>query len=82
MMNLGPEKGVIVKDQFELLKPKTILEVGTYCGYSSIFFSTLTSPETKIYTLEVNEQTIEVAKKIFEWAGVQNKVIQLKGNVQ
>ena len=51
MMNLGPEKGLIIKDRFAEIQPKTILELGTYCGYSSVFFSALTSPETKIYTL-------------------------------
>lgn len=81
-MNLGPEKGVIIRDQVEALKPKTVLELGTYCGYSAIFFSTITPPDTKIYTLEVNEKTMEVSHKIFEWAGVLGKVIQLRGNIQ
>ena len=39
-MNLGDEKGNIVrKNVLEKYKPKKILEVGGYCGYSSIYFA-------------------------------------------
>jgi catechol O-methyltransferase len=41
MMNLGPEKGEILKSVFEKYKPKRILELGGYCGYSSLVFSYL-----------------------------------------
>jgi catechol O-methyltransferase len=51
MMHIGAQKGKIVSDQFSNLKPKKILELGTYCGYSSVLFTTLTSSDVKIYTL-------------------------------
>ena len=39
MMNLGPEKGNIIKKEvLDKFKPKRILELGFYCAYSSTFF--------------------------------------------
>ena len=52
MMNLGPEKTIILKDVLEKSQPKKILEIGGYCGYSSLVFSHITN--AKIYTVEVS----------------------------
>jgi catechol O-methyltransferase len=49
MMNLGPEKTLILKDLFTKYKPKQILELGGYCGYSSLVFAYLT--QAKIHTV-------------------------------
>src|SRR5687767_11332981 len=36
LINVGDEKGKILDDAVRLAKPKHILELGTYCGYSSL----------------------------------------------
>lgn len=36
MMNLGPEKARIVISALKKHKPKNILEIGGYCGYSAL----------------------------------------------
>ena len=40
MMNLGQQKGAIVDKVLEKVKPKLLLELGTYCGYSATRFFT------------------------------------------
>ena len=39
MMNVGEEKGNIVKDVLKRHQPKSILELGCYCGYSSMMMA-------------------------------------------
>ncbi len=51
MMNLGPEKALILKDVLQKHQPKTILELGGYCGYSSLTFSYLTNAH--IFTVQI-----------------------------
>lgn len=51
MMNLGPEKGHILAEVFKKYQPKKILEIGGYCGYSSLVFTYLT--QGQIHTIEI-----------------------------
>lgn len=39
MIHVGDEKGEIVKDALKKWQPKTILELGCYCGYSSLMMA-------------------------------------------
>jgi catechol O-methyltransferase len=79
MMNLGPEKGIILKQVFDKTQPKTILELGGYCGYSSLVFSHLT--KATIHTIEISKQYAEIARKIQEFAGVADRNVISVGTV-
>lgn len=39
MMNLGPEKGHIVKQAMAKHNIKNVVEIGSYCGYSALVFA-------------------------------------------
>ena len=52
MMNVGDQKGQILKMVFKEKKPKLILELGTYVGYSSLLMAHLSGG--MVHTLEVN----------------------------
>lgn len=39
MMHIGQEKGVILANAVKKAEPKFILELGTYCGYSSLLMA-------------------------------------------
>lgn len=38
LMNVGREKGAVVTDIIDKEKPKTLLEIGCYVGFSAILF--------------------------------------------
>lgn len=40
MMNVGEDKGEIVKMALKKYEPKTILELGGYCGFSALLMAT------------------------------------------
>ena len=52
------------------IKPKVILEIGTYLGYSSISMGRLLSLGCKLISLDVNPETTEIAKIICDLAGL------------
>lgn len=81
MMNLGPEKAKIALSALKTIQPKTIVELGGYCGYSALTFSAYTPADTKIYTVEINEKFAGIARKILQHAGVANKVEFFIGDV-
>lgn len=82
MMNLGPEKGVIVLNALKIIHPKVLVELGGYCGYSALTFAHNTPADTAIYTVEISSKFASIARKILDHAGVGSKVTILVGDVQ
>lgn len=77
MMNIGPEKRKIFEKVIAENKVRSVLEIGTYCGYSVIAISQAAlQPDNKIVTLEVNKKVAEIAKKIIAHSGVRNIILK------
>jgi len=80
MMHVGDEKGKILSDEVKKSKPLNVLELGTYCGYSTIRIAMNIPDNGKVYTIDPNRNLIEsVTKKLIEKAGLSNKVVFLNG---
>lgn len=64
-------------------KPSTILELGTSAGYSAIWMASALKElgNGKIYTIEIAKPKIDIAKKYFKMAKVENYINQLEGNI-
>ena len=75
-MNIGPAKGKVVVDQIRKLKPKIMIELGGYVGYSAILFAKelVGDPEAKYYSFEVNEYYAGIANRFIQLAGLSNKI--------
>ncbi len=71
----GHLQGEFLKFISSIIKPKSILEIGTYTGYSAICLAQGLSDTGKLHTIDVNEELEEFAKKYFAKAGLENKII-------
>lgn len=60
-------------------KPKKILEIGTAVGYSGSMML-LNCPDSNLTTIEINEQSFNMAKNTFKELGLTNKVNQILGD--
>lgn len=78
-MNVGDEKGTILDSVVCELNPATVLELGTYCGYSTVRIACLLPPGSKLITLEFNPDYAAIARQVIEWAGLENKVQLVQG---
>uniref|UniRef100_A0A1A8KFT0 catechol O-methyltransferase n=5 Tax=Nothobranchius TaxID=28779 RepID=A0A1A8KFT0_NOTKU len=79
-MNIGDEKGCILDSVVSEVNPATVLELGTYCGYSTVRIASQLPPHAKIITLEFNPQNAAVARQIIAWAGLGEKIKLIEGS--
>ncbi|XP_078409018.1 catechol O-methyltransferase-like [Cetorhinus maximus] len=79
-MNVGDEKGAILDKVLEEANPLTVLELGTYCGYSALRMVLVLNPGARLLTIEFNPANANIAKQIFRFAGVEDKVEILEGS--
>jgi catechol O-methyltransferase len=80
LINVGDEKGAILDAAVKRSRPKRILELGTYCGYSAMRMA-LAAPAAHIYSIEFNAANAEVARRIFAHAGVSSRITVVVGTL-
>lgn len=76
----GHLQGRILAMFSKMVKPKTILEIGTFTGYSAICLAEGLPEEGILHTIEVNEEMEEVINKFISEAGIKNKTRLHFGN--
>lgn len=70
----GHMQGAFLKMISQMIHPKSILEIGTYTGYSAIALASGLQEGGKLITLEFNEEHETMAKSYFEKAGIESKI--------
>lgn len=73
-IHLCVSEGPILDSVVSEVNPSTALELGTYCGYSTVRIARLLSPGSKLITVEFNPAYAAIARQIIAHAGLQNKV--------
>lgn len=61
----GPMVGQLLNFIVRMMRPKTIVEVGTFTGYSALYMAQALTPDAKIITCEIDERHAGIAKKYF-----------------
>ena len=64
----------------KMLSPKTILEIGTFTGYSALCLAEGLKKNGTIHTIDISEESAYFAKKYFEKSIYKKKIIQHIGN--
>ncbi|MBR2989157.1 MAG: O-methyltransferase [Clostridia bacterium] len=75
---LLPESTAFLGQIVSLIKPEKTLEIGTAIGYSSQII--LRNGGKKLYTIEIKEDTLAVAKEYFKRAGLEDRVTTFLGD--
>jgi caffeoyl-CoA O-methyltransferase len=70
----GTNQGQMLKMFSYMLKPKYILELGTFTGYSAICLSQGLQPNGKLFTIENNDEIAEIAQKFFIKSKLTDKI--------
>lgn len=63
-----------------MIKPKKILEIGTFTGYSAICLAQGLQRNGKLFTIERNDELETTAKKYFEKAGISDRIHMIFGD--
>ncbi len=76
----GAFQGRVLSMLSKLLRPKSILEIGTYTGYSAICLAEGLAEEGSLTTIDVNEENRWLALKYFKKTNNSNRIESLVGN--
>ena len=69
----GHLQGRVLSMLSHMIKPKRVLEIGTYTGYSAICLAEGMSDEGFIHTIDVNEELEDLVKSYLKEAKLENK---------
>ncbi len=75
----GHFQGRVLSMISKLIQPKTILEIGTYTGYSALCLAEGMHPEGELHTIDHNEELADFQKKYFDKSPWKNQLIRHTG---
>lgn len=76
----GHIQGRVLSMFSHMIKPKHILEIGTFTGYSAICLAEGLADNGFLHTIEINDELEEFIKKYFQEAGMKEKIVLHIGN--
>lgn len=76
----GHLQGSILKMFCRMINPLSVLEIGTFTGYSAICMAQGISPEGHIHTIDINDELESLILEYFHKANVHNQITLHIGN--
>tara|TARA_B110000305_G_scaffold201219_1_gene228899 strand:+ start:3647 stop:4288 length:642 start_codon:yes stop_codon:yes gene_type:complete len=76
----GHLQGRILSLLSQSIRPKTILEIGTYTGYSALCMAEGLQKNGQLYTIDNNKEIAPFAKKYFNKSSYKNLIKMIVGN--
>ena len=76
----GHLQGRVLSMLSKLVRPKNILEIGTYTGYSALCLAEGMRKDGKLHTIDINEELYDFQRKYFDKSGYGDQIIQHLGN--
>ena len=73
-MASGHLQGRLLKMLVRMIKPKNILEIGTFSGYSAISMAEGLDEGCRLYTFEINDEMEDFTRKWIEGSDVADKI--------
>lgn len=76
----GHYQGRVLSMISKLVNPKSILEIGTYTGYSALCLAEGLQTEGELHTIDTNEELVDFQRKYFDQSDYGNQIHQHTGN--
>ena len=73
-MVAGPEVGALLNLLVRELRPRRVLELGTFTGYSTLWMASALPEGGRLDTLEINDELEDLIREAFRRAGVADRV--------
>jgi predicted O-methyltransferase YrrM len=80
IMLSGPYQGRVLSMISKLIKPKSVLELGTFTGYATLCLAEGLHPEGEIHTIDVNEELEDFQRKYFDKSEFGQQIHQHLGS--
>ncbi|RDK84651.1 O-methyltransferase [Marinirhabdus gelatinilytica] len=76
----GHLQGRVLSMLSKLIRPKRILEIGTYTGYSALCLAEGLQQNGQLHTIDINEELFDFAQKYFDVSAYKDNIFQHTGN--
>lgn len=76
----GHLQGRVLSMFSKMIRPKRILEIGTYTGYSAICLAEGLESDGKLITIDINEELEDMVKDYVQKSGFENQIEMKIGN--
>ena len=76
----GHFQGRILSVLSKIINPNTILEIGTFTGYSAICLAEGLAKDGMLHTIDINEELYVFQQKYFEKSGFKDQIKQYTGD--
>ena len=73
-MQIGPEQGQFMALLIELIGARSVLEVGTFTGYSALAMAVALPENGALVACDVSEEWTAIGRRYWEEAGVAHKI--------
>lgn len=78
----GHLQGQILSMISYMIRPKSILELGTFTGYSALCMAKGLAEGGRLHTIEIDDELESVARKYFEKSGMGDRIVQHIGDAR
>ena len=75
----GHFQGRVLSMLSKLIRPKNILEIGTYTGYSALCLCEGMQENGQLHTIDIKEELVDFQRKHFEKSAWGNQIVQHLG---
>jgi caffeoyl-CoA O-methyltransferase len=76
----GPLQGKFLEIVSRLIRPRRILEIGTFMGYSALCLAAGLAEDGRLHTIELRKEDADLAEGYFRRANWQDRIILHRGN--
>lgn len=73
-MASGYLQGTLLRFLSRMIRPATVLEIGSFTGYATLCLLEGLLPQGKIHTIEVNQELAYIIEKYIDRAGAANRI--------
>jgi len=78
----GHLQGRLLEMISKMIRPDSILEIGTYTGYSAICLAKGLKENGKLITIELNDELESFSRGYFERSGLSGSIVQITGRAR
>lgn len=78
----GHLQGKVLEMLVRMISPKTILEIGTFTGYSAIAMAGAINKDSILHTIEINDELYELSSDYINRSGLSDKIIMHTGDAK
>ncbi|NRD20898.1 O-methyltransferase [Winogradskyella eckloniae] len=80
IMLSGPYQGRVLSMISKLIRPQSILELGTFTGYSTLCLAEGLVSDGELHTIDINEELVDFQRKYFDKSSYGKQIIQHTGS--